>query len=127
MRAANLDIAVDRCPAGRGADTILLPAGIYPLSIRGGENAALSGDLDLTSTLTISGAGATTTIINGSDHDRVFDVQSAASVTINAITIRNGRGVESAGGGIANAGALTLNSSTVSNNLVDGLDHSSSQ
>ena len=33
--AANTDIAVDSCPAGSGADTIVLPAGTFTLSIAG--------------------------------------------------------------------------------------------
>ena len=40
-----------------GADAIALPAGTYTLSIAGtGENAAATGDLDITGGLTITGA-----------------------------------------------------------------------
>src|SRR5438046_1414468 len=47
-----------------GADTITLPAGTYTLAIAGaGEDAAATGDLDITGSLTINGAGAATTII----------------------------------------------------------------
>src|SRR5437899_746823 len=52
IQAANTDAAVDTCPAGSGADTIVVPAGSYALSIAGiGENANASGDLDITSDL----------------------------------------------------------------------------
>ena len=48
-----------------GPDVINLPAGTYTLTIGGtGEDAAATGDLDITSELTISGAGAGTTIVS---------------------------------------------------------------
>src|SRR5215211_81227 len=41
-----------------GADTVSIPAGTYALTIEGaGEDAAASGDLDITEALTITGAG----------------------------------------------------------------------
>ena len=47
--AANTDTAVDNCPAGSGTDTITLAAGVYTLAIAGiGEDAAATGDLDIT-------------------------------------------------------------------------------
>jgi CSLREA domain-containing protein len=49
-----------------GADSIILPAGTYTLTIAGaGEDGALTGDLDITSDLTLTGAGADVTTING--------------------------------------------------------------
>ena len=49
IRAANTDTSVDACPAGNGADTIVLPAGNYVLALGGmGENFAAAGDLDIT-------------------------------------------------------------------------------
>src|SRR5689334_10135263 len=57
--AANTDAAVDACPAGAGADTIQLPAGVYLLTLAGaGEDAAATGDLDLNADVSITGAGA---------------------------------------------------------------------
>src|SRR5207248_424021 len=50
-----------------GADVITLPAGTYTLTIAGAdEDAGATGDLDITDDLTINGAGAATTIIDGS-------------------------------------------------------------
>src|SRR5687768_18498246 len=44
--AANTDTAVDACPAGNGADTIVIPGGVYELLLLGtGEDASLTGDL----------------------------------------------------------------------------------
>ena len=59
-----------------GADTITLPSGIYTLSIAGAdEQAAKTGDLDITDDLTISGAVEATTIVDGGGLDRVFEVR----------------------------------------------------
>ena len=94
IRAANTDTAVDACPAGSGADTINLPAGNYTLSIGGlFEDAAATGDLDIGSSVTIQGISADTTIVNGNNIDRVFEISgSATSVTISNLTIRGGNG-----------------------------------
>ena len=47
-----------------GANTITIPAGIYTLTITGtDEDAAATGDLDLSSDITIIGAGAESTVI----------------------------------------------------------------
>lgn len=116
IRAANLDATVSGCAAGNGDDTILLPAGTYVLTIMGIENDAASGDLDIRSNLTITGAGAATTIIDGNSGvtgDRVFHLLSG-DVTISGVTIQNGNPGNAVGGGIAiSGGTLALVSSTV--------------
>jgi CSLREA domain-containing protein len=101
-----------------GADIITLPAGTYTLTIAGqNEDAAATGDLDVTGSVTINGAGAATTIIDGGAIDRVFHVLSGTAV-INNVTIRNGLAASGGGGGILNAGvaSLTLNTVTVTAN-----------
>src|SRR5262245_41378436 len=48
VRAANMNAAVDACPAGSGADTIPLAVGRYALSVGpAGDDVAASGDLDV--------------------------------------------------------------------------------
>ena len=118
--AANTDTAVDACPAGSGADTIILPAGTYMLQLPGaGEDAARSGDLDLTSALTITGAGGDATIVDGADLDRVFDVLAGTTVTLEGLTVRNGSlPLTAQGGGIRNGGTLVLGDSIVTDNQV---------
>lgn len=145
IRAANSDAAVDACAAGNGADTILLPAGTYTLTIEGrAEDASASGDLDITSDLAIQGAGADVTIVQACAPtpeelscpgiDRVFHIDPAGAritVEISGLTVQNGSTVlisfvNSAGGaillGVANtlgdripAGTLTLRDSIVRN------------
>src|SRR5690349_19345257 len=52
--APSLRSAIIAANAHAGADTILLPAGTYTLTISGNnENAAATGDLDITDALTI--------------------------------------------------------------------------
>lgn len=99
ITAANTDSAFNGCPAGNGADEILLAAEDYRLEIAGsGEDANASGDLDIRSSVVIRGAGADVTRIRGDRDDRVFDVGGAASVvTIEGTIIRNGAGTLGAG------------------------------
>ncbi|HEV8574466.1 MAG TPA: choice-of-anchor Q domain-containing protein, partial [Dehalococcoidia bacterium] len=122
IQAANTNTAVDACGAGGGADTVTVPAGTYNLSIGGaGEDGNATGDLDITASfLTISGAGAATTIIDGGDLDRVIhDVGVTAGIS--GLTIRNGSSTGD-GGGIFNSGGLTLTNTIVSGNsaVADG-------
>lgn len=126
--ACTLRAAVMEANALGGADTITLPAGTYTLTIPGtGENAAVTGDLDITGNLTINGAGAASTIIDGGGLDRVLEIRPGATAHINAVTIRNGNaaaaggGIGAAGGGLLNfAGTLTLTNTIVSGNRAAG-------
>lgn len=117
--AANSDTAVDACAAGSGADVITVPAGTYLLTLVGsGEDAAATGDLDVTEEVELQGGGAASTIVDGNLADRVFDIDPGAlgiAVQISGVTIRNGAQV-SAGGGIDNGGTLTVADSTVRSN-----------
>ncbi len=100
-----------------GADTITVPAGTFTLTIAGaGEDAGATGDLDITGDVTINGAGAATTIIDANALDRVFHVIGSVTVSISGLTVRAGSASGSLGGGIRNAGALTLSNTTVSGN-----------
>jgi len=100
--------AVLAANAGSGGDTIALPAGHYRLAVPGpGEDAAATGDLDLTENVTITGAGARSTVVDAQGIDRVLDVASGASATISNITVTGGLTAVD-GGGIRNAGVVSL-------------------
>ena len=118
--AANTDAPRDACPAGSGADTIDLPAGDYVFALAGtDEDAAATGDLDITHDLTLTGAGKASTIIDGHGLDRVFDVRTfAISVQISDVTITGGDSNGFIGGGIllAHGNGLTLTNSRVKDN-----------
>lgn len=132
--------AVLQANGSNGADTINLPAGVYALA---------NGPLELTSHLSIQGAGLGRTMVDGlgiSDHagaSGIFDVLKDAHIAISGMTIQNGSGpagaVYNAGdlsvdacvfsgntgswlsGGIYNTGLLTLNACTFSENSVPNL------
>lgn len=125
LRSANIDTSIGGCPAGSGADTIRIPAGIFvlgiPNSVDPDENLALTGDLDIVSTLTIVGSGGANSIVDGNGAvlvDRVFDVSPAAVASFEAMTIRNGNAPTSAagGGGVSNDGRATFTNTTIVGN-----------
>lgn len=122
--AANTNTAFGGCQAGAGDDIIVLPAGTYTLTIVGaGENNTATGDLDILSNITISGAGAATTIINGNNLDRVFEIRNNANVTFNDVTISGGV-VSGRGGGInvssTTGGSLNIIRGIIRNNIANG-------
>ena len=120
--AANTDTAVDRCPAGSGSDIVLLRGGTFTLTLTGpNEDAGHSGDLDIVGGLTIRGAGAGVTILDGGafeDYpDRVLHVLVGAAVIVSGVTIRGG--LCGGGGGILNRGTLTISDSVLRDNIVN--------
>src|SRR5437870_552206 len=107
--------AIQNANATPGPVTIIVPAATYNLVITGtNEDAAATGDLDITKDVTILGAGAGSTIIQWSStvsntsRDNVFHI-IAGMVTISGVTIQGGYSAHVIGGGVrVNAGA-TLN------------------
>jgi hypothetical protein len=111
-----LRAAIMETNALAGAQTITIPAGIYLFTLVGiDEDAAAQGDLDITGDLTINGAGAATTTIDGGSLDRVFEIHLDAVINIDGVTIRNGNPTSN-GGGILNRGVMTLAKSVVTSN-----------
>ncbi len=113
-----LRAAIQASNANSGTDTISLPAGVYTLTIAGrNEDAAATGDLDITDAVTVTGAGAGSAIIDGNGIDRVFDVFASGTTTISGVTIRNGNPGAATGGGILAGGVgnnvVSLNLSNV--------------
>lgn len=74
----------------------------------------------VTGTLTIVGPGPANLAISGAGQYRVFNVDSGATLALSGLTIRQGSNAEEGGGGIYNAGSLSINASTVSENLAGG-------
>src|SRR5579859_1707522 len=102
-----------------GGVTILLPAGMYTLTIASsGLDDETTGDLNITSTVTLTGVGAATTIIDANQLDRVIRVDGGALSLAN-LTLRNGR-VSGGGGGLENFGAVTLNNVVIRDNQDHG-------
>jgi CSLREA domain-containing protein len=127
-----LRAAVQEINASGAADTIDLAIGTYELDTIGGsgEDAAATGDLDVTSTITILGEGAgascpqagTTCIQAGGDglpQDRVFDVLSTGNLTLEDLTVADGDVSGSNGGGVRNHGIVRLERCEVRGNEAD--------
>ncbi|HHY58536.1 MAG TPA: S8 family serine peptidase [Chloroflexi bacterium] len=132
--AANQDIAVGGCSAGGGGDTITFATALTrPLTITlttagANEDAALTGDLDITGTLTIDGMAAAAAatavpniVIDGGGLDRIFDILPGAHVTIQGLTIRNGSATAEMGGGVQNRGELTIRHAAIAANQGGGV------
>ena len=115
--------AVLAANTSNGKAAIALPAGTCTLTLVGAdEDAGLTGDLDITGHVTIQGAGAGATIVDGGGLDRVFHVLPDVTVTLTDMTIQGGNaatGVFRIGGGIWNEGKLTLENCTVKDNTAD--------
>ncbi|HXJ35544.1 MAG TPA: choice-of-anchor Q domain-containing protein, partial [Candidatus Eisenbacteria bacterium] len=102
--ACTLRAAVQEANAHAGADVVTLPAGLFVLSLIGpGELAGATGDLNVTDTLEIDGAGRDATIIDGLHSDRVLH-STASDLTVRDLTLQNGL-ASTAGGGLEQAAA----------------------
>jgi CSLREA domain-containing protein len=116
--AANNDssLLAPGCTAGSGNDTIDVPQGVYELSRPGpGEDAGLTGDLDVTGPTTIKHTGPGRTVVDARGLDRVFNTATLGGVTISGLEVRGGISPTS-GGGIFNSGNLTVTDSTIVGN-----------
>jgi hypothetical protein len=123
----SLRAAITTANSNNGDYTIQLPAGTYILDGGPEDDANASGDLDIDSSgeITITGAGADTTIIDGNQQDRVFHILNG-KVSISGVTIQNGRTIPPSkfwvhnrdGGGIYNSAILTLNDCVIRNNQI---------
>lgn len=106
--ACTLRAAVEEANALAGPDEIALAAGTYLLTLAGaGEDAAASGDLDVTESVTVTGAGAAATVIDGNGAvtgDRVIHVLDPLELGLTAelrgLTLRRGRVRNENGGGL---------------------------
>ena len=123
--AANKDVASGsgpgECPAGSGADTIVLPAGTYRLTRtdNGKEDSSSTGDLDIRSDIRFITEGGQVTINTGSGFkDRIFHVLSG-NVSISGVVLSGGN-PSGDGGGIYNLANLTLERVTLSGNVAGG-------
>lgn len=114
-----LRAAIMEANASPGPDRVFVPSGVYKLGIEGtGEDAGATGDLDITDDLRLVGDGPGETYVQGAGIDRVLDIGSGAHVLVQGMRIRRGNVWSEDGGGIRNAGTLTLLDANVSSNKV---------
>lgn len=126
----SLRAAISEANALAGDDIITVPAGTYTQTlVAANEDLNAGGDWDITSNITINGAGSGTTFLQanaaiGTATERVLNIRAGSTTVINGVTIRNGRftGTMTAatrGAGIENVGTLTLNNSIVRDNQIN--------
>ena len=89
IQSANADASVDSCSPGSGPDRVQLGRGVYTLGVAGsGEDAAQTGDLDVTGDLAIVGDPGGS-VVDAAGSDRVLDIH-AGDVSVEALTLRGG-------------------------------------
>ncbi len=137
--ANSLRAAIIAANANGQDNTINLQAGTYQLTLANGagpEDAAATGDLDLTSaghTITIIGQGAGSTIVDGGGLDRVFQIMEGVTANISNLTIQNGlaqglfdstdqSSISAIGGGIFSDGTIELDGVVVQDCTAKGGD-----
>ena len=124
-----LRAAIQETNALPGADTVIVPAGTYALAIPPlNQNLADTGDLDITDSLTIAGAGAASTTVDGGipiagaplrvlGLDRLFEVLAdGGAVAFSGLGFTDGYAAEY-GGAIMNNSTATV---TVRDSVLDG-------
>lgn len=119
----SLRSAIQETNSMAGDAVIALPAGTYTLT-RGGinENFASTGDLDINDNLTIRGAGADVTIIDGGTLDRIFEIAPSVNLILSGVTIQNG--AADFGAGLYNNGGnvvlqdVIITSNTASDSVI---------
>lgn len=118
------------CTAGSGSDVIVLPAGTFeatrmaPSPASSAEDADVYGDLDVTGPVSIVHSGPRPAVVRGigGASERVFHTLSPAGVNLEGLTITGGGGSspgQDHGGGILNAGLLTVQDSTITGNAAN--------
>ena len=132
--SCSLRAAIVAANTASATATINVPAGTYTLSDLGELLISpWGGSMDLT----IAGAGAGSTIVDANFLSRVFEIAPNATVTLDGLTVQNGRAGALAGdtssscplggasdqvdgGGILDNGTLTLNDDVITGNLTPG-------
>jgi hypothetical protein len=113
---ALINTAIGEAAAG---DTIRVAAGTY-------TSATASGLVVVTKDLALTGAGASGVTLDGNGLGTVLTVDAGVTATVKGFTITGGTGTATtssgvpaqAGGGVLNAGTLTLTNDTVTGNQV---------
>jgi len=118
ITAANTDTATGGCPAGSGADTILLPPGsTQTLTEVNNDTFGPTGLPVVESVITLAGQGSTILRAEGAPEFRLLAVRSTGDLMLQDTTVRGGApSGYYRGGGVANFGTLTVTNSTITSN-----------
>jgi CSLREA domain-containing protein len=126
--ACSLRAAISEANALAGDDIINIPAGTYTQTLVGSDNTNAAGDWDVTSNITINGAGAATTILQANvapnvSVERVIHFVTGGTSTVSGVTFRNGRttsGIFGGGVRVESAVNVTLNNVIIRDNIALG-------
>jgi predicted outer membrane repeat protein len=101
----------------RDALAIAAPGDVVTFSAAvSGMIVLTSGELVINKALVIDGPGADALTVSGNNASRVISITPGVAVTITGLEIANGNSAGQDGGGIFNAGALTLRAARVRQN-----------
>ena len=132
ITAANTDAAVGGCPAGSGADTIVLAEGATYASSEAdnGTGDDMSALPRITSEISLEGNGATVERSGAEDTPpfRLFYVAEAGTLTLENVTVRGGELIDTShsqapgvvGPSFLNLGSLTLTNVIISDGYIEG-------
>jgi hypothetical protein len=117
ITAANTDAAAGGCPAGSGADTIVLPPGsTQTLTQVNNDTYGPTGLPAVSSVITIAGQNSTIARASGAPQFRLLAVHRTGDLTLQETTVSGGAS-PGPGGGVANfGGILTITNSTIAGN-----------
>jgi len=97
ITAANTDTATNGCPAGSGADTIVLPAGsMQTLTSVNNDTYGPTGLPVVSSVITIEGQGSTIARASSAPEFRIFAVGSMGELTLQETTVSGGQALAAA-------------------------------
>ncbi|CAN5214216.1 hypothetical protein BH11PSE10_BH11PSE10_14400 [soil metagenome] len=110
--------AISQANANPGSDTITFAVnGRFDMAALGsGDDNNSAGDFDITGSLRITGNGSANTVINGNGLDRVFDVR-AGTVSLSGLTVQGGASNAGAGIRVTSNANLTLTDAVVQGNF----------
>jgi hypothetical protein len=128
MGLCTLRAAIQEAEFVAGDDIVILSTGLgdYRLTIAPGTEASgppsnATGDLDISTNVTVNGAGPDLSVIDGTGTHRIFDVHAGGTLQLTNLMLQNGEGDfdgatgHSHGGAIHNHGTFTLDRVAVIN------------
>jgi hypothetical protein len=108
--AASLRYEINQADAATGPQTVAFAKGLHgTITLDAGK-----GPLSITNSITVNGPGANKISVSGGDATQVLNVAAAVDAAIDGLTIEHG--FASQGGGIDNAGTLSLNADVITDN-----------
>lgn len=106
----SLRAAIASATSSNNDDTINFTSGLT------GTITLASSTLAITTSLAITGPGASSLAISGGNSFEVFSIGGGITVNISGLTIQNGSSGSTNGGGISNSGTLTVSNCVLSGN-----------